>query len=48
MKLRMVQEDYCKLRGYDPKTGVPIRKILEELMLTELADKLDSLLAANE
>jgi aldehyde:ferredoxin oxidoreductase len=28
-ELRMVQEDYCTIRGYDSKTGVPTREKLE-------------------
>jgi hypothetical protein len=40
--LGMVQEDYCKLRGYDHETGVPIRDELEKLGMKDVADKLDS------
>ncbi len=41
-ELKKVQEDYCRLRGYDPETGVPNREELEKLGLKDVADKLDS------
>jgi aldehyde:ferredoxin oxidoreductase len=39
-ELKMVQEDYCKMRGYDPKTGIPTREMLEKLGLKDVADRL--------
>jgi aldehyde:ferredoxin oxidoreductase len=39
-ELRMVQEDYCTIRGYDSKTGVPTREKLEKLGLKDVADRL--------
>jgi aldehyde:ferredoxin oxidoreductase len=41
-ELKKIQEDYCKIRGYDPETGVPTREKLQELRLTDVADKLES------
>jgi aldehyde:ferredoxin oxidoreductase len=40
-ELKKVQEDYCRMRGYDPKNGVPTRKELEKLGLKDVADKLE-------
>jgi aldehyde:ferredoxin oxidoreductase len=36
-----VGEDYCRLRGCDPETGIPTRKELERLGLKYVADKLE-------
>jgi len=41
-ELKMVQEDYCKMRGYDPKTGIPTREMLEKLGLKDVADRLEA------
>jgi aldehyde:ferredoxin oxidoreductase len=41
-EMRRVQEDYCRMRGYDPETGVPTREALEKLGLQDVADKLES------
>jgi hypothetical protein len=41
--MRKVQEDYCRMRGYDPETGIPTREALEKLALEDVADKLESL-----
>ncbi len=41
-ELRKVQEDYCRLRGYDPRTGVPVREQLEKLGMKDVADALES------
>lgn len=41
-ELKMIQEDYCKIRGYDPKTGIPTRDKLENLGLQDVAEKLES------
>jgi aldehyde:ferredoxin oxidoreductase len=38
-------EDFCKMRGYDPKTGIPTREILEQLGLKDVADILHPILA---
>jgi aldehyde:ferredoxin oxidoreductase len=32
---------YCRMRGYDPKTGIPTREVLEKLGLKDVADKLE-------
>jgi hypothetical protein len=40
--MRKVQEDYCRMRGYDPETGIPTREALEKLGLQDVADKLES------
>jgi hypothetical protein len=42
-EMRKVQEDYCRMRGYDPETGIPTREALEKLALEDVADKLESL-----
>jgi aldehyde:ferredoxin oxidoreductase len=39
--MRKVQEDYCRMRGYDPETGVPTREALVKLGLQDVADKLE-------
>ncbi|MGD0918571.1 MAG: aldehyde ferredoxin oxidoreductase N-terminal domain-containing protein [Thermodesulfobacteriota bacterium] len=39
-ELRMIQEDYCKIRGYDSKTGIPTRERLEKLGLKDVAERL--------
>jgi len=41
-ELKKVQHDYCKMRGYDPETGVPTREELEKLGMKDIADTLDS------
>jgi hypothetical protein len=46
-ELKKIQEDYCRIRGYDPETGVPIREKLEKLGLKDVADKL-GMSVANE
>jgi aldehyde:ferredoxin oxidoreductase len=44
-ELKKIQEDYCRIRGYDPETGVPIREKLEKLGLKDVADKLGTSVA---
>ena len=39
-------EDFCQMRGYDPKTGIPTREMLEKLGLKDVADKLDETMGA--
>lgn len=39
-ELKKVQEDYCRMRGYDPETGVPSGEELERLGMKDIADKL--------
>jgi aldehyde:ferredoxin oxidoreductase len=41
-EMRKVQEDYCRMRGYDPETGVPTREALVKLGLQDVADKIES------
>jgi aldehyde:ferredoxin oxidoreductase len=41
-ELKKVQQDYCRIRGYDPKTGVSTREVLEKLGMKGVADKLES------
>jgi len=41
-ELKKVQNDYCRMRGYDPETGIPTREELEKLGLKDVADKLES------
>jgi aldehyde:ferredoxin oxidoreductase len=41
-ELKKVQDDYCRMRGYDPETGIPTREELEKLGLKDVADKLES------
>ena len=41
-ELKKVQDDYCRIRGYDPETGIPTREELEKLGLKDVADKLES------
>jgi len=45
-KLQMVGAEYCRLRGYDPETGVPTREQLEKLGLKDVAYKLESVLGS--
>jgi len=40
-KLEPIGQEYCKLRGYDPQTGIPTRETLARLGLKDIADKLD-------
>jgi aldehyde:ferredoxin oxidoreductase len=40
-KLPIVTENYYKIRGCDPDTGIPTRKDLEELGLKDVADRLE-------
>jgi len=39
-KLREIGEEYCKIRGYDPQTGVPTVETLRNMGLADLAAKL--------
>ena len=39
-KLRQIGEEYCRIRGYDPQTGIPTAETLEKMGLPELAVKL--------
>jgi aldehyde:ferredoxin oxidoreductase len=39
-------ENYCILRGYDSKTGIPTREALEKLGLKDVADKLAETVAS--
>lgn len=39
-ELRKIQEDYCRIRGYDPDTGIPTLEELKRLGLVEIADQL--------
>jgi len=47
-KSTQVAAEYCAMRGYDPKTGIPTRVELERLGLKDVADKLENTLAALE
>ncbi len=38
--MKRVQDDYCEMRGYDPKTGIPTREALEKIGLKFVADRL--------
>ena len=40
-KFKQVLDEYYKLRGWDPKTGIPERKTLEEFQLKSEADELE-------
>ncbi|MDD5169087.1 MAG: aldehyde ferredoxin oxidoreductase C-terminal domain-containing protein [Syntrophales bacterium] len=39
-KLKEIGEEYCKIRGYDPQTGIPTVGQLEKLGLQDMAAKL--------
>jgi aldehyde:ferredoxin oxidoreductase len=39
-ELRRIQEDYCRLRGYDAETGIPTKEELERLGFGHLAEAL--------
>ena len=41
VKLEEMKSEYYELRGWDPETGVPTRKTLEQLGLGSVADDLD-------
>lgn len=40
-KLKESGDEYCRLKGYDPETGIPTRKELERLGLKDVADRLE-------
>jgi aldehyde:ferredoxin oxidoreductase len=37
-------EEFCRMRGYDPVTGIPTREMLEKLGLKDVADKLEEVI----
>ncbi|MDY0045664.1 MAG: aldehyde ferredoxin oxidoreductase N-terminal domain-containing protein [Syntrophales bacterium] len=39
-KLREIGDEYCRIRGYDPETGIPTSKQLAKLGIDDLADRL--------
>jgi len=41
VKFRRLMDEYYELRGWDPKTGRPRRKVLESLGLKDVADELE-------
>jgi aldehyde:ferredoxin oxidoreductase len=41
-ELKKIQEDYCRIRGYHPETGVPTREKLDTLGLTDVAHRLET------
>jgi aldehyde:ferredoxin oxidoreductase len=40
-RLEAIKDDFYKLRGWDPTTGVPTRTTLESLDLKDVADELE-------
>lgn len=44
-ELKKLQEDYCRLRGYDHQTGIPFPEELERLGFASLARKLKQFIA---
>jgi hypothetical protein len=40
--------DFCQMRGYEYKTGLPTREILEKLNLKDVADKLEGAVAVSK
>ncbi len=42
-KIKETMAEYCQLKGWDRKTGLPTRRTLEELDLKDVADELENL-----
>jgi len=40
-KMEKMKTEFYKLRGWDPKTGIPTRKLLEQLGLKDIADDME-------